>query len=270
MENYPKTSELIFSNENEYTEPPHPSIENSGYVPLTVERGEITRLLKEWGFSNEEINTFEIVFRPVSVSDSKIDEGYNGGFYTKKDDHGYIEVYTTDLYENQNGQLIGTPLSENDINYTLLHELRHALQDRLGKLDGYQSYSNIAEANNNPHEVDADSWVVENQDKYSLIHVSVSSDAEKDNSETTRKGRLENKGFIISENETPPHAWGREVDEFILLLDNTSIEDEELAKKYKELSDRGNNMADAGSIGLYEYRSKMDEIKQAVERTEVK
>ena len=233
---------------------PHVKVENRGSVPLQLDHGMLKNLLKEWGRSTDQIDRFKIVFRPGYLN-PKFNDRLIGGFYQpgNETEGDYIEVYTS-LPDADGNQVA---LSEQDIQKTLLHELEHARQFHWDKS---QSASSDPEPGN-PAEGDADSWAEENFDRYGSM-VSCSGGQDKDlSTEKSADGQT-----IVTEQDNPARTWEEEMNQLFEGLKSGQSTSDEFITDYRDLYSRGQNMAEMGNLGRYEFRLKIKEIKGKLEQ----
>ncbi len=213
-------------------------VDNTSSVGLKVDTGVIADFLKYWGFTTAEINSFHIVF-----INGKKDYPQPGdsvmGFYDKRGDERHIEVFTTLQREDEDGTIKDFQLPEDEIRNTLLHELWHAVQDRMEKM----------KPDEHPIEEDADDWATANVEKYqSMLKCSEGKNEMFSQFSDEKDEVISSSGkesTLVPDSEHPALHWEEEMKEVANAYESGSITIEEAIRQYIELYDRGQNMARA-------------------------
>ena len=263
LDGQPKTVEDQFEGAEIKDEAIDIKFENTGPVPLTVDGVAIADFLKYWGFSTKEINQFHIVFR-AGETDYPEPGDKVMGFYQKREGSDYIEVFTTVPVTDQEGNVSEKRLSEEEIRDTLLHELWHAVQKRMEKLD-----DSSTPAPDHPVEKDADRWATANVEKYqsmlSCTEIKSEVDGEQLNS-AEKVGSGSKESSLIPDSEHPARDWAEKMDAITGQYENGTITIQEAVRMYAELFDRGRNMAKSaeGQISESAIEDKAENVKRNI------
>lgn len=268
---------------------PTPSInvENVGYQSLSVDMGELSKIMLSWGFSNKEISEFKITFRPAIVDNPKFHKKLVQGYYQKQPDgSGLIEVYTTIPVQNSSDQDCGVAVKESVLQWVLAHEMRHAMQDRVGELEKHTVVEGPGDAYDaSPLEQDAEAYAKDNFEKFKDIlsctdapknagEIGEEEIAEED--PMIQEGLNTEKTYLMNESDHPAKTWEGDVDKIYDAFKKGEIDAQSAKDQYIEIVKRGWNMTEAGSrdqnkvatLGSYEFELKVKEMSEKFEDTE--
>lgn len=248
------------------------NIENVGYQSLSVDKNEISNIMKSWGFSNKEINEFKITFRPAIVDNPKFHKMLAQGFYQKQSDgSGLIEIYTTLPVKTENDENYGVAIKESVLQWVLAHEMRHAMQDRVGELENHPVAEADEDYDGNVLEQDAEAYAKDNIQKFKNIlsctdapknagKIGAKEIAEED--PETQDGLDIEKTYLMNESDHPAKTWEGDVDKVFDAFKSGEIDAQTAKDQYIEIAERGRNMTKDGLLGHYEFELKIKEMSE--------
>jgi len=251
------------------------NIENIGYQSLSVDKNEISNIMKSWGFSNKEINEFKITFRPAIVDNPKFHKMLAQGFYQKQSDgSGLIEIYTTLPVKTENDENYGVAIKESVLQWVLAHEMRHAMQDRVGELENHPVSEADEDYDGNVLEQDAEAYAKDNIQKFKNIlsctdapknpgEIGAKEIAEED--QETQDGLDIEKTYLMNKSDHPAKTWEGDMEQVYEALINGEVDLDIARENWTELLSRGKNMAESGALGRYELELKEYDIAEKVE-----
>lgn len=238
--------------------------QNHSLIRVDVNQNKYSQMLRDTGISPALINKLEVRIRDGHLANrdanNQLTVGYIGHNH---ENEPFIELYSTIQTNYSRIRKTQTPMTPAKLSYSLLHELKHFIQETTGETLTDTFHLDKEGHDADPQEIEAEEYarkhITEAKDwiaiKELLFKQSEQQNKPEIASEYENYGQVLDfeRSFSVTDTDPEDMYWLQSANSFITSYNENPNETEDKTLKYNRIINRGIELSNSGKLGVYEF-----------------